>query len=44
MSWYSLKGNDVHKVNNIISGGRIMKEKSLERLAYSLNELKEQYS
>ena len=28
MSWYSFKGNDVHKVNNIISGGRIMKEKS----------------
>ena len=28
MSWYNLKGNTVHKVNNVISGGRIMKEKS----------------
>lgn len=45
MSWYSLKGNDVHKVNNIISGGRIMKEKSnifrfsmTIRFPYEINE------
>ena len=28
MSWYRLKGKKVHKVNEIISGGRIVNEKS----------------